>query len=120
MDLGHVVEDDALGSVGDAVNDAIELVGELVDVFAIEWSDECLVEGAQDLAGQDVTAMALFFDLCGGLVVSIHAIEELAQSLNFGDDELDQGLELVVKAEVFGHEVEDHGGSPLSGGPQVE
>lgn len=51
MDLRHVVEDDAFGGVGDTVDDAIELVGELVDVFAIEWGDEGLVECAKDLAG---------------------------------------------------------------------
>lgn len=77
MDVGHVVEDDALGGVGDAVDDAIELVGELIDVFAIERGYECLVETAQDLAREDVAAMALFFNLGGSLMIYIDAVEEL-------------------------------------------
>ena len=109
MDLRHVVEDDALGGVGDAVDDAIKLVGELVDVFAVERGDEGLVEGAQDLASEDVPAMAFFFDFGGGLVIAVDAIEELAQALNCGEDELGKCLKLVIEAEVFGHEVEDHG-----------
>lgn len=52
--------------------------------------------------------MALFFNFGGGLAISIDAIEELAQSLNFGDDKLSEGVKLVVEAEVLGHEVENH------------
>ena len=109
MDLRHVVKDDAFGGVGDAVDDAIELVGELVDIFAVELGDEGLVECAEDLAGQDVPTMAFFFDFGGGMVIAVDAIEELAQALNCGCDELCECLKLVIEAEVFGHEVEDHG-----------
>ena len=78
MDLGHAVENHALRGVRNTVYDAIELVGELVDIFAIEWGNECLVEGTENLAGEDVAAVTLILNFRGSLTISINAVQQMA------------------------------------------
>ena len=78
-DGGHAIEDEAAGGGVDQVDNVVELAAELVDVFAVQRSDEGLVELGKDVVS-DLVALVLdgfdILDLLGhGGVVRKHLEE---------------------------------------------
>ncbi|CAG9238200.1 hypothetical protein PSP6_80013 [Paraburkholderia tropica] len=108
----HVVQRDRVRDVFNHVDDVIQRIDQMLDLVAIQWRDECLV--------QQVVAVTRQF-VCGFLddfyipPVSLRVVDVLDQSferMTAVDDITGMSIEDLEEITVSGHEPAEHRASP--------
>jgi hypothetical protein len=106
MEVLELVESEALGELGDAIDDAVHLGDEGEDVVAVEWSDEGLIEAEKRFAEKLAGLNAVSFDVAELAVEVGETGNDAFELTGRIDDAVCELLQLVVKFVVSGKEVE--------------
>ena len=119
LELGHgrrvlVGELQAVGDLEHVVDDVVELLGQGVDVLAVERRDERGVEAPQDVTGQLVAALLAGDDRVDrGAAAGPRLLEQLAEAAAAFGDVRRGGVEQVEELVVGWEQTEPHSARTL-------